>query len=308
MPSGDNNINAVIDLGTNTCLLLIATLKDGHLKTLHEAQEIPRIGKGIYETHRISDENFAKAAGIFMKYKIISEELGAKEIHAFGTSALRDAVNSREFIDHIYLKTGIFIKVISGRQEAECAYQGAIFDLAKDNYAVIDIGGGSTELSFIEDGMLVNESANVGSVRITEKFFQYGYTDKAKSEAIEFINKCIDELPLFENQRKLVGVAGTLTTLSAIKLGLKEFDLDKIHGDTIASEEVDSIAEALFSMNEEERLQMGSYMKGRSDIITAGALILQVIMRKLNARKIKISAKGLRYGLMLSLDDFSYRH
>lgn len=305
MQSKDNGVFSVIDLGTNTCLLLVASLVNGKLTTLFEAQETPRIGKGIYDTHKISDEGFEKAREIFEKYKRVSDEHNVNEINAFGTSALRDAGNSNEFVDFIKSKTGIGIRVISGSEEAECAYLGAVYDLPEDDYAVIDIGGGSTEISCHESGLLVNESVNIGSVRLTEMFFLNGYSHEAQSGAVTFIDEYLDKLPLSAKGKNLVGVAGTLTTLSAIRLGLKEFDVEKVHGDIISLSNVKEITDRLIMMNEKERLSIGTYMAGRSDIIISGALILRELMKKLDSRSVKISARGLRYGLMLKLDAFS---
>lgn len=305
MRSKDSGVYSVIDLGTNTCLLLVASLNKGKLTTLFEAQEVPRIGKGIYDTNRISSDSFEKAREIFEKYSRISEEYNVLEINAFGTSALRDAVNSKEFVDFIRSKTGVEIRVISGNEEAECAFLGAVYDLPEDDYAVIDIGGGSTEISCRDNGILINESANIGSVRLTEMFFADGYSAEALSEAGEFTEDSLRRLPLSAKDKKPVGVAGTLTTLSAIRLGLKEFDIVKVHGDVITLDEVSEITQGLIRMNEQERLSIGSYMKGRSDIIVSGALILRILMEKLGAANVRISAKGLRYGLMLSLDAFS---
>ncbi len=307
MQSRNEGTFSVIDLGTNTCLLLIATLENENLTALFEAQEIPRIGKGIYETGQISRESFDKALNIFGKYKRISDEHNVQGVFAFGTSALRDAANSDEFIDFIFSRTGLRINVITGKQEAECAFLGAVFDLPEDDYAVIDIGGGSTEISFRIDDALINESIDIGSVRITEMFFRNGYSKEAISRAEEFIFNSAGKLSHSPGKRKLVGVAGTITTLSAIKNGMKQFDFGRIHGDVIPLNDVAEIANKLISMNEAERLAMGDFMKGRSDIIISGVLILKMLMDRLEASEIRVSAKGLRYGLMLNLDAFSYR-
>ncbi len=304
MRSRNDVTYSIIDLGTNTCLLLIATLENEKLTALFEAQEIPRIGKGIYETSRISRESFDKALAIFENYKQISDDHNVRGIYAFGTSALRDAVNSKEFIEFISSKTGIRIKVITGKQEAECAFSGAVFDLPEDDYAVIDIGGGSTEISFRSDDTLINETMNIGSVRLTEMYFRNGYGQNAVSQAEELIGKSIVKLSLSPGKRKLVGVAGTITTLSAVKNGMKEFEFGRIHGDVISLEDVSDISNRLMNMNEAERLAIGDFMRGRSDIIVSGSLILKMLMERLGAGEIRVSAKGLRYGLMLNLDDF----
>lgn len=305
MPSRDNSICSVIDLGTNTCLLLTARMKEGRPETIYEAQETPRIGKGLYDTGQISLEGFIRAGEVIAKYKTISEELGAGKILAFGTSALRDASNRDEFIDYIESATGLRIRVISGKEEAESAFAGAVYDLPEDDYAVLDIGGGSTELSFYESGVLISESTDAGSVRITEKFLANGLTEQSMATARDFVRKKIRELPAFSGRKKLIGVAGTLTTLSAIRQGLKQFDFDKIHGDRISLNDALAITKRLSLMSESERRNLGLFMEGRSDIITAGAVILTEFMEYLRADYIAISAKGLRYGLLLLFVDFS---
>lgn len=304
MQSSIKEIRSVIDLGTNTCLLLIAEAGGEKLKALCEAQEIPRIGKGLYETGIISEQSLETVVSIFTAYRKLSDEYGAERILAFGTSALRDALNSNEFIRRISERTGIRVIVISGKQEAECAFLGAVHDLPAGDYAVIDIGGGSTELSCYEGDELQNNSVDIGSVRITEKFFRNG-SDYNSAEA--YVAEALARIPVPGSRKKFVGVAGTLTTLAAIALGLQEFDFEKIHGHVLTREAVSELAGSLAAMNEQERSSLGSYMKGRSDIITAGALILKSFMSRTEADRIRVSAKGLRYGLMLRFNDFFYK-
>lgn len=305
MQSKGNNTYSVIDLGTNTCLLLVARFVSGKLTPLYEAIESPRIGKGIYDTRIISDDAFVKVRQIFDEYRDISLDLGAGDIRAFGTSALREAGNRDDFISRIEEATGIRISVISGKVEAECAYTGATYDLPKGEYAVIDIGGGSTEISFMQDGELVCESSDIGSVRLTEKFFLNGHSNESLIAATEMVNRHLDLLHQLPADRQLVGVAGTLTTLSAIRRGLTYFVPELVHGDSIPFAEVAQITDKLSSMSDSERLSLGNFMKGRSDIITAGALILREYMKRLGTDAIKVSARGLRYGLLLRIVDFS---
>ncbi|MBS1517027.1 MAG: Ppx/GppA family phosphatase [Bacteroidetes bacterium] len=312
MQSEFKNIFSVIDLGTNTCLLLIASLSNGKPEKIFEAQEIPRLGKDLYITGKISGESFKTTADIFSMYKSLSQSYGAGKIYAFGTSAMRDASNSREFAAFIKSRTGIEIKIISGNDEARYSYEGAVYDLnGNKEYAVIDIGGGSTEISWKESGILMNISFNAGSVRLYENFFSNEYDIPLITE--ESLQKARNDIKkVFENYdgsmlkgKTLAGVAGTLTTLSALINGLKEFDENIIHKDVLKREDIINVLNKLLKMNNEERSGLGSYMKGRSDVIISGILILLEIMNHFSLEEIIVSAKGLRYGLMLNLNEFN---
>lgn len=306
MPSKDDNIYSVIDLGTNTCLLLIARLHGYKLNTLFEAQEIPRIGKDLYETGRISAEAFYNVRKIFERYISISIEFNARSIFAFGTSAMRDALNSAEFIDFIESATGIRIRIISGYEEARYSYEGAVFDLNKDKkYAVLDIGGGSTEICSKDNGKISSVSFDIGSVRLFENFFRENLNSGGLKAAAKFIRENLSAYDPDSMKGSLVGVAGTLTTLASIRKGLKDFNEEEIHGSILKINEAESLLNQLIVMTSEDRMNIGSYMKGRSDIIISGTLILFEVMKYLSAEEIIVSAKGLRYGLLMNISDFN---
>ncbi|MBV6477404.1 MAG: Exopolyphosphatase 2 [Ignavibacteria bacterium] len=306
MQSKCENVKSVIDLGTNTCLLLVASVNNKSLNVLLEAQKIPRIGKNLYRSGLISSESFNEAADIFREYISMSNALNASEIHAFGTSALRDAFNGKDFIEFIKTNTGIEIKIISGIKEAQYAFEGALFDIGNpDDYSVLDIGGGSSELSFMCEEKITSFSFLLGSVRLKEMFFEHDNSRANFDQAAEYIGKILrdTDFKITEN-KKLAGVAGTITTLSAIKNKLTNFDAKIIHKDIIAFDEVIQLFDLLARMTIEERMNLGSYMKGRGDIILPGVLILREIMKYYNYKDITVSVKGLRYGLMLNLTDF----
>jgi len=302
MQSRDKNIYSVIDIGTNTCLLLTANLHDNILTKLYEAQEIPRLGKDLYKTGMISRESFQKVSEIFNRYISVSKEYGSERIFAFGTSAMRDAKNSTDFIDFIEKSTGIRIRIITGNEEAKYSYEGAVFDIDKNkSYAVLDIGGGSTEICFKERDEVSSVSFDIGAVRLFEH-----NQDLKNLESIKIsIRSKINSENVDIGERKLVGVAGTITTLSSIKSGLEDFNENIIHKDILRISDINDIFNKLTSMTAKERLDLGSYMAGRSDVIITGTLILLEIMKFLNAEEITVSAKGLRYGLFLNISDFN---
>ena len=302
MQSRDKNIYSVIDIGTNTCLLLTANLSNNKLTKLYEAQEIPRLGKDLYKTGMISQESFQKVSEIFNRYISVSKEYGSEKIFAFGTSAMRDAKNSTEFIDFIEKSTGIRIRIINGKEEAKYSYEGAVFDLDKNkSYAVLDIGGGSTEICYRERNEISSVSFDIGAVRL----FEHNQDLKNLENTKISIRSKINSENVDIGERKLVGVAGTITTLSAIKNGLEDFNENIIHKDILRISDINDIFNKLTSMTAQERLDLGSFMTGRSDVIIPGTLILMEIMKLLKAEEIIVSAKGLRYGLFLNISDFN---
>lgn len=306
MQSKDSNIFSVIDLGTNTCLLLTAKLENETLTKLFEAQEIPRLGKDLYKTGMIPHDSFQNVLNIFKKYNTVSHEYGSEKIFAFATSAMRDAKNSKDFINFIENGTGIRIRIINGEQEAKYSYDGAVFDLDKGKeYAVLDIGGGSTEICYKVQDAICSVSFDIGSVRLFEDYLKNEMNSHIlESMKISIRNK-LNSSDLKRGNRVLVGVAGTITTLSAIKSGLKKFNEQLIHRDTLLISDIKDIFDKLMTMTAEERLEMGEFMKGRSDVIIPGTLILIETMKYLNADQITVSAKGLRYGLLLNISDFN---
>lgn len=294
---------ATIDLGTNTCLLLISEYSGNKIITIGDYQEMPRLGKGVDKNKMISGEMFQKIREIFLKYKRLSLENNCENIFAFGTSALRDAANKDEFVNYISSETGIEIDVIDGKKEAKFAFEGALIDVTnKNNQAVLDIGGGSTEVSLLNNGRLASLSMNIGSVRLREKFFSESYNSENMDKAEQLIlNNFISLAYLNFEKYNLVGVAGTVTTLAALNMNLKNFELEKINESVLRLTDVERLFCMLVDMKEKEIDALGEFMKGRSDIITAGAFILLEFMKHFKFEKITVSTKGLRYGAALEI-------
>jgi len=298
-----NKRAATIDLGTNTCLLLISELVNNKIVTIADVQEIPRLGRGVDKDRVISEEMFEKIREVFLKYKRLAAENSCENIFAFGTSALRDAANKQEFVNYINSETGIEIDIIDGKKEAKLGFEGALIDLpGKTNQVVLDIGGGSTEVSLMNNGRLTSLSMNIGSVRLKEKFFTESYNIENLSKAEQFIlNSFVSLAYLNFEPYSLVGVAGTVTTLSALNMDLKKFDMEKVNNSVLRLTDVERLFCNLMEMEEKEIEKLGEYMKGRSDIITAGTFILLHFMKHFKFEKITVSTKGLRYGAALEI-------
>jgi len=294
-----------IDIGTNTVLLLVADVDaTGNIHTLRYEQRIPRPGRGVDENRKINKDAFARVLDVLKEYKQISESLHSERIIACGTSALRDATNGEEFVEFIKNKTGIAVEILSGDEEALWTYQGAISGLSNlgDRIAVIDIGGGSTEVIVGNHSTIQNKiSLNIGSVRITERFFKHTPPLPQEIEfATEFIGDEFAQLRQFDlKDTKLVGVAGTVTTLAAMAQNLPRFDLEKISGCVLTYQTVGNLLHELCMMRLDEIRAIPSMSSGREDVITAGTLILFEFMKYNGLKTIITSERGVRYGLAL---------
>lgn len=305
---------STIDIGTNTMLMLIADYDsaDHKVNTILDIQRVPRLGKGVDAERNIVPESVNKAIEILNEFRKLSEENGSEVITATATSFIRDAHNSADFLSAVRAASGINIEILSGSDEAKWTFIGGVYDKLseKDNsITTIDIGGGSTEITVarnftdirsLKDEDISCKSMNIGSVRINEKFLSShppAFENLVLAE--QFINEHLREIDFSIDDTSLVGVAGTITTLGAIKLGLDKFAADKVDNLVISLEEIEKILDKLIPMPLEEIYVMGDYMTGRADIVIPGILILKCFMRKFGFSEVKISTKGLRYGIFL---------
>lgn len=290
---------AVLDIGTNTCLMLIAEMKDGKPNAVLDLLESPRLGEGIKQTGIISPEAMKRAAKVIKNYNKIAHKNKVDRVFAFGTSPFRDAKNVDEVLDYFYKKVDLEVEVFSGESEARFGFYGAVFDLPQKDFAVIDIGGGSTEVSFFDNNEFSFTSVDFGSVKGKEMFFS-GQQDINKAEEyISSIWKGISKDII--DGKSLVGLAGTPTVLAAMSKGLPDFDENKIHGTTLSLSEVNDFTDKLLSMSEKDILKLGSIMSGREDIVKPGAMILRGFMNNFGFDEIIVSTKGARYGVFMYL-------
>lgn len=295
-----------IDIGTNTALLLIADLDPVNnriIPVLHR-QTIVRLGKNVDEQKIIDHVAMQRLIQCLLDFKELSKEHKAERIVTAGTSALRDAKNRMEIIDEVVMASGIVIKTLSGEEEAALTFTGAIAGMenAPERFTVIDIGGGSTEISMGDMACLDQSvSLDIGSVRLTERLF----SDQPPSETEFYAAKEeIDRMftgnlePFFAGREHVFGVAGTLTTIAKLVSGQKEFDPAKIHNYPLHYNQVRQLLEELKSLTIEQIIGRG-VPEGRADVITMGTLILHQFMRLLGVQEITVSIQGLRYGMAL---------
>jgi exopolyphosphatase/guanosine-5'-triphosphate,3'-diphosphate pyrophosphatase len=295
---------AVIDIGTNTTLLLVATVEgDGGIRTLLYEQRVPRLGRGVDSTGRLDRAAMDRVIAVLQEYRTLASPYAPAVTAVCGTSAVRDAANRDEFARRVHEETGLDLEVLGGDDEALWTYRGAISGLRQSGrYTVVDIGGGSTEI--ITGGMHGIEnriSLNIGSVRLTERWLRHDPPTPGELEgAIELTEDEIARASRFPFAgSSLVGVAGTATSLAVLAQGLKSFDAASVTNYVLTRDAVESLFRKLSGMPAGAIRGLSDVMEGRSDVIVAGTLIAREIMTHFAFETMTVSERGVRYGIAL---------
>ena len=298
---------AAIDCGTNSIRLLIADVSEGKFRELYRTMEIVRLGEGVDKNKSFDPaaiERTLRATAAF------SEEIARRGVTAIrfcATSATRDAENRALFIDGVREILGIEPEVISGEEEARLSFAGAVSEMHPSDapFLVIDIGGGSTEFVYGEKEVRFAKSVNIGCVRMSERHFATApATSVSVDAAIADIDSAIEEaaqvVPI-KQARTLIAVAGTATTVAAAALNLAEYDRYAIHLSRISAEKTSEISKLLLSMTRDEISSLGYMHPGRVDVIAAGALVLDRIMKATGAAEFIASERDILDGMAWSI-------
>ena len=295
---------ASIDIGTNTVLLLIARIDDdGNISPIVYEQRAPRLGKGVDASKNLKRDSMQRVIEVLKEYKTIIEHHRPERTVVAGTSAVRDARNCAEFASLVQSETGLNLEVLNGDDEAYWTYKGAISGIPDIKRAtVVDIGGGSTEITIGDTQRITNKiSLNIGSVRLTERFFKHDPPTHPELEAA--ITLVEDELAkpkgfAFKGST-LIGVAGTATSLALLDQGIKEFSIQAVTNYRLRLDNVYTLFRTLRAMPSSEVLNLSNIMNGRNDVITAGVLILREVMAHYKFNEVIVSERGVRYGLAI---------
>ena len=293
---------ASIDIGTNTILLLIAEIDQKKIRPLFEAETVVRLGKGLQKNGIISDEAMKRGFQTLTQYLGRCQTMGVQKIFAIGTSVLREAKNSEDFLRMIKEKLDLSIEVISGKEEAQLSFLAVARDLKelKKSTLVIDVGGGSTEF-ILGKGDHITQwvSLPLGSVRFTEQFLLSDPVQEREWEQMEMeIRKLLITIPHPQKPLVMVAVGGTATTLASVEQGLKEFIPEKIHYFLLKKEALKNQLHLYRSKTIDERRKIPGLAPARADVILAGATILYMTMEKLGCPSVLISCHGIRYGIL----------
>jgi exopolyphosphatase/guanosine-5'-triphosphate,3'-diphosphate pyrophosphatase len=298
---------AGIDCGTNSVRLLVADVADGILTDVHRETRIVRLGQDVDRTGRLAPEALARTRAALADYAATIRRHGADRLRLVATSATRDAANSADFLTMARAELDVEPEVITGAEEAELTFTGAASVLRDEIGALLvaDIGGGSTELVLGDAGGLRAHSMDVGSVRLTERHLRDDPPTAAQVEAAEAdvraaIAEARRDVPLGA-AATFVGVAGTITTVAALALGLAEYDRSKVHGARIAAAQVDQVTDWLLAATRAERAARTVIEPGRVDVIGGGALLLRAVLHEIGADAVVASEHDILDGIVLSL-------
>ena len=295
---------AAIDFGSNSSRLLIAEFNNGEINVIYQRLITTRLAKSIDENQILDLESINKTIEAVKSFNEKMKEYNVKKYRTAGTSALRDAKNSDEFVDSLKNKTGINLDIVSGAKEAELTYIGVTFDNKNNESMIIDIGGGSTEFINLVNGVPKAVSLDIGAVRFTERFIDDPSLIISKSDQEMIITETSNYLKNHFKSIKnsnLVGVGGTITTLAAIDKGITHFDPRKIEGYILDKISVNNIINKLSNMKINKRKKVDGLQKDRADIIISGSLILEAIFEFFSVEDIKVSNKDLLYGLIIEI-------
>jgi exopolyphosphatase / guanosine-5'-triphosphate,3'-diphosphate pyrophosphatase len=295
---------ATLDIGSNTVLMLAVEVgADGRPRVLAERSRITRLARGVDATGRLDPDSAARTLAAIEEFATEARALGAERIVAAATDALRDAADGTRFIARVKERSGVALEIIPGLEEARLSHLAVMRGLSIDPRApllILDIGGGSTEFIRAEPGReLQMTSLQIGSVRLTERCIRSDPPSPADVAALHAaIDGALDSLGWEFQPRVTVGIAGTVTTICAVLLGMTTYDAGAVHGRVLTRADVER-ASAMFGARAlAERRKLPGLVEGRADVIFAGTAILERAMTRFGADRVVVSDQGVRWGLV----------
>ncbi|HET6946175.1 MAG TPA: Ppx/GppA phosphatase family protein [Gaiellaceae bacterium] len=289
-----------VDLGTNTTRLLVADIDDGHVHDLHRESRITRLGEAVDTRKRLLPTAIARVRNALVDYRRTIESLGADRVLVVATSAVRDAENGEAFLGEIEWSYGFTTRLVSGDEEAQLTRRGV---QPRPGTLVLDIGGGSTEL-LVDD---FHVSLDMGSVRFTERFVhsdppQQGELDECARAVRAMLEERVDPAP-----RHAIGVAGTVTTLAALDLGLHAYDRERVHGHVLTLDGARAQLARLAALPLAQRREVPALDPGRAPVIVAGAVILVETLAHFGLDAIEASVHDILDGIALAAAELPSR-
>ena len=296
---------ATIDIGTNSVLLLVAErLPDGRFEAVCERAEITRLGRGVDQSRVLSEAGLEDTLRVLEAYAAEARALGAQDVAVSATSAARDAHNGSAFLDAARRRAGVTVEIISGALEAQLSFAAVHADFASGAggpLLVVDIGGGSTEFIFggLGGQVAFRHSFDVGAVRLTERLVRSDPPSAAeRAQMAQLLDQTYAALPRPPAGATLVGVAGTVTTLYAMEHAIEPYDAARVHGGTLTQAQLEQLTDRLWSLPLAERRALPGVQPKRADVLPAGALILSRALAALGLQSVRVSDRGLRWGLL----------
>lgn len=301
-------LRSSIDIGTNSVLLLVCKQNTDSLEVIFELQRLPRLGKGVDKLGRLSADSMKRVLDVLLEFNsILTSDFPTCETPLItATSAVRDAKNKQEFLAQIYEQTGWVVRLLSGEEEAKYTYLGALSQtpIQNSHALVIDIGGGSTELSLgtpmqWQKGI----SLDMGCVRYNERFLHHNppfqeEIGQCVSSIQDYLTKDALKIP---KQTSLIAVSGTATSLVAIDAQIHPYDSEKVNNHRITQSQLAKSIDLFRLHTYQELIELHpEVMEGRADIFLTGLLILNEILNHYKAEEFIVSSGGIRHGILVS--------
>jgi exopolyphosphatase / guanosine-5'-triphosphate,3'-diphosphate pyrophosphatase len=313
-----------LDVGTNTVMMLVAeTTADGGARRVIDLGRVTRLGQGVDQNHRLDPAAMTRTVDAIVEFVEQARTAGAEKIVTAGTATLRDAADGESLVRAVRERTGVELEIVSGETEAWLSYLAVVRGLRLDpsqRLLIIDIGGGSTEFihaggsatEFIHAGGSATEfistessaklqlaSLQIGSVRLTERILHHDPpTTREAADLRLAIDADLRGLGWKFETDLLVGIAGTVTTVCAIALGMETYDPDRIHGYQLSRDDVERVLALLGKMPLAGRRKLKGLDPARADVIFAGTAILERVMSEADANSLTVSDQGVRWGLV----------
>jgi len=301
-------IVAALDCGSNSTRLLIV---DERNETLRREARITRLSQGVDATKTLVPEALQRSYDVLSEYRRYMDEAGVVRGLLVATSAVRDASNGAEFLAEARRRSGVDVKILDGREEATFSYVGATSGLATDRRStmIVDVGGGSTEVAVEIDGVLKSYSMQLGCVRVTERALGKGVVNAESDAAARAMIEAeldrawvaVPEFATLVGDVRLVGLAGSVSTLAQLDAGLAVYDREAVHHRRLSLATVELWRDRLSSESPEARLARPGMVRGREDVLHAGLYILVAVMIRFGASELLTSENDILDGITASL-------
>ena len=295
---------AAIDCGTNSTRMLIAN----KFETLDRQMKITRLGQGLDQSGELSNQAMSRVIDVLKDFRRSLDKHEVSEVRMVATSAARDASNSEDFFNKVESTLGVRPELLTGEEEGRLSFQGAIAELdpSQGPFLILDIGGGSTEFVFGSEKAENVYSSQIGCVRLTEEFFD---NDPPLPEELHaclsvvggHVDDALREIPNIGDEVTLVGLAGTVSCIAAIEIGLEKYDREKIHHFHLSKDAVEDVFRTLATENKLERMSNPGLEEDRADVIVAGTAILVKVMRQLQLTECLVSESDIMDGILHSM-------
>ena len=293
---------AAVDIGTNSVRMLI---RDEQGRELARPMHMTRLGQGVDVTGQLASDAIARTLAVLERYRAQAEGAGVARLAAIATSAARDAGNGAQFLDAAELALGVRPELLSGDEEARLSFIGATADIAPDEgpFLIIDLGGGSTELVFGEREPEAMVSLQLGCVRMTERHLKSDPPTRLELETcVADVRRVLDAVTSIPTSRarRAVGLAGTVTALAGMQLGLRDYDASRTHHSVLTLEQVEAAFAQLSALSVARRRQLLAQPE-RAEVIVGGAAVLVTLLRHFEIRSLLVSEHDILDGLAARL-------